>query len=75
MTSLGLIWFGAFLAVWSLWRYMSIVWVSRGSARSCNVLRLTLSLADQYCHRHVCMQAMPIAMKSGSSLELMPSIS
>jgi len=28
MTSLALIWFGAFLAVWSLCRYMSNVWVS-----------------------------------------------
>ena len=27
MTSLALIWFGAFLAVWSLCRYMSNVWV------------------------------------------------
>ena len=38
MTSLALIWFGAFLAVWSLWRYMSNVWVSGRPARSLHIL-------------------------------------
>ena len=50
MTSLALIWFGAFLAVWSLWRYMSNVWVSAG-ARGCKPPALALLFTLHRCAR------------------------